>query len=156
MMRKLFVFLLLSIAVSGMAETIRDVFKAMPDSLMPYLTTNNRLDMIDFMDAKMKAEVTNKLDGESEMLFLSDDSLSIKMSDALTLELKVEKLSTPLPHNVGATHVLRMKRVYHVSHDRTETILTSYDTKSWKVLSTVVLSSTLQRRDEEINNKKQI
>ena len=37
---------------------IRDVFKQMPDSLMPYLTGNNRLDFIDFMDSNMKASVT--------------------------------------------------------------------------------------------------
>ncbi|MBR6998224.1 MAG: DUF3256 family protein, partial [Prevotella sp.] len=40
-----------------------DLFKAMPDSLMPYLTKNNRLDMIDFMEANMKAEITNQLEG---------------------------------------------------------------------------------------------
>ena len=34
---------------------IRDVFKQMPDSLMPYLSQNNRLDFIDFLDANMKA-----------------------------------------------------------------------------------------------------
>ena len=146
-MRKLLVILLISVAAIGQAQTIRDAFKAMPDSLTPYLTANNRLDMLDFMDAKMKAVVTNELDGQTEMLFLSDDSLSIKMSNALTLELKVEQIDT--------TTVLRLKRIYHVNHDRAQTILTRYDTSTWQALSTEVLSSTLQRRDEEIKNKYQ-
>ena len=36
---------------------MRDVFKQMPDSLLPYLTQNNRLDFIDFMDSNMVAIV---------------------------------------------------------------------------------------------------
>ena len=130
------------------AQTIREVFKTMPDSLTPYLSNNNRLDMLDFMEAKMKAVVTNELDGESEMIFLSDDSLSVKMSEALRIELWQEKVDT--------VSVLCMKRVLLVSNDRSETVLIRYNASSWQVLSTEVLSSTLQRRDEEINNKKAI
>ena len=38
---------------------MRDVFNHMPDSLMPYLSHNNRLDFIDFIDSNMKSEVRN-------------------------------------------------------------------------------------------------
>ena len=130
------------------AQTVRDMFKAMPDSLTPYLTDNNRLDMLDFMDAKMKAVVTNQLDGETEMLFLSDDSLAVKMSDALTIELGMEHVDT--------TAVLRLKQVYRVSNDREQIVLTRYDSTTWQVLTTEILSSALLRRDEEISNKKPI
>ena len=50
-------------AQSTEEPTMAALFKAMPDSLMPYLTKNNRLDMIDFMEANMKAEITNQLEG---------------------------------------------------------------------------------------------
>ena len=63
--------------VSAQDVTIRDIFKQMPDSLMPYLSQNNRLDFIDFLDSNMKAEVRNALGGLSEMMTLADDSLSI-------------------------------------------------------------------------------
>ena len=66
---------------------IRDVFKQMPASLLPTLSENNRLDMLDFMDSKMKAEVTNRLGGKSEMTSLTDSTLTIRMSSALTIEL---------------------------------------------------------------------
>ena len=75
---------------------IRDVFKQMPDSLMPYLSQNNRLDFIDFLDANMKAEVKNRLGGTSEMLGLSSDSLSIRMSSSLRTDLFLMPLSTPV------------------------------------------------------------
>ena len=75
---------------------IRDVFKQMPDSLMPYLTQNNRLDFIDFMDSNMKAVVTNRLTGTSEMTALTDDSLSIRMSDGLRVDLLLMTLDEPI------------------------------------------------------------
>ena len=85
--------LFLILTISGRAEDVRmkDVFRLMPDSLLPTLSANNRLDMIDFMDSKMKAEVTNLLGGKSEMTALSDDSLTIRMSDALTVQMLLLK-----------------------------------------------------------------
>lgn len=67
--------------------TIGDLLKQMPDSLMPLLTKNNRLDMLDFLDAKMKAEVNNRLGGTSEMTYVSSDSLSIRMNDVERADL---------------------------------------------------------------------
>ena len=66
---------------------MRDVFKQMPDSLLPYLSENNRLDFIDFIDSKMKAEVRNRLGGTSEMTVLTDSTLSIRMSKALQIDM---------------------------------------------------------------------
>ena len=54
---------------------------------MPYLSKNNRLDFIDFLDSGMKAEVKNSLGGTSEMLSISSDSLSIRMSESLRVDL---------------------------------------------------------------------
>ena len=48
--------------------TVRDLLKSMPDSVIPYLTENNRLDMIDFMESNMDAVVTNTLGGKSQLL----------------------------------------------------------------------------------------
>jgi len=69
------------------AQTLKDAFKQMPDSLMPYLTTNDRLDFIDFLDSGMKAEVTNQMGGTSEMTALTADSLSIRMSESLRVDM---------------------------------------------------------------------
>ena len=62
-MKKLYTFI--SVALLGMAplfgQTAKDCFKAMPDSLTPLLTEVNKADCIDFLESKMKAEVTNRL-----------------------------------------------------------------------------------------------
>ena len=91
------VFLALIVSQASAQELkIRDVFKQMPDSLMPNLTQNNRLDFIDFIDSDMKAEVTNMMGGVSEMTALTDDSLSIRMSDALRVDMLLFDLDVPV------------------------------------------------------------
>lgn len=96
MKRWLMVALIATIIGQASAQEIRDVFKQMPDSLMPYLSANNRLDFIDFLDSGMKAEVTNKTGGTSEMTALTDDSLSIRMSDALRVDILLMTLDKPV------------------------------------------------------------
>ena len=66
---------------------MREVFLQMPDSIMPYLTENNRLDFLDFMDSGMKAEVRNELGGRSVMTALTDQNLSIQLSEVVRLDL---------------------------------------------------------------------
>ena len=68
-------------------QNMKELFKSMPDSIIPLLTKNNRLDMIDFLEAKMRSVVTNKLDGETEMTAISNDSITIKLTDVLQIEM---------------------------------------------------------------------
>lgn len=136
-------FILYLFSVSASAQTVREAFKAMPDSLVPYLTANNRLDLMDFMDAKMKATVTNLLDGQTEMTFLSDDSLSIRMSDALTVEMKSQQADT--------VTVVSLKRVYQTREGERQAVLTRYDARTWQELSpATVIESTLPKFDEKV------
>ena len=133
----------LSLITSAYGQTVREAFKAMPDSLMPYLTANNRLDLMDFMDAKMKAVVTNLLEGQTEMTFLSDDSLSIRMSDALTIEMKTQKVDT--------VTVVILKRVYNTREGQRQAVLTRYDARTWQELApATVIESTLPKFDEKV------
>ena len=90
--------LLLFACHAGSAQelALRDVFRQIPDSLMPSLSVNNRLDFIDFMDSNMKASVRNQLGGTSEMTALSDDSLSIKVSEALRVDMLLLTLDEPM------------------------------------------------------------
>ena len=89
-------WLLAFCSASAQDMKIADVFRQMPDSLMPYLTENNRLDFIDFLDSNMKAEVRNKLGGTSEMTSLSDDSLSIRMSESSRIDMFLMTLDEPI------------------------------------------------------------
>lgn len=67
----------------------RDALSQMPDSIIPYLSKNNRLDLIDFMDSGMKARVQNSFDGYTELVALADDSLTLRLNEASVLKLYV-------------------------------------------------------------------
>ena len=123
------------------AQNVRELFKTMPDSLAPYLTVNNRLDMMDFVDAGMKAIVTNQLGGDTEMTFLSDDSLSVKMNSAFLLDLKIQKQDT--------TTVVCLKRTYLTQKGQYEVVSQTF-TSYWRPLSKPVVESTLSKRDDEL------
>ena len=122
-----------TIGESAGAQTIAGLFKQMPEELMPYLTTNNRLDMIDFMDAHMKAEVTNLLEGKSEMTALSDSALTVRLSDALTVDMQ---LATR-----GDSTVVRLTKTYHTLSRQTEVVTYCYST-DWRLIDGPYTEST--------------
>lgn len=68
---------------------IRQWFAAMPDSVMPLLTKNNRLDFIDFVDCGMKAVVTNRLDGKSRLDTLTNDYLLVSYTSSCEVAMKL-------------------------------------------------------------------
>ena len=76
-----------SVSVVFDATTMDYCFRHIPDDVLPTLSENNRLDMLDFMESKMKAEVTNRLGGKSEMTLLTDTTLTIRMSEALKVDM---------------------------------------------------------------------
>ncbi len=145
MKRSLIIFLIsqFSFLISP-AQNVREVFKSMPDSLAPYLTTNNRLDMIDFMDAKMKSVVTNLLEGETEMLALTDDSLSVRLNKSVLMDLWLEPVDTG--------RVVCMRKTYQVA-DRLQQVVDERFSLQWQPISKKTTVSTLLRRDEEIKKK---
>ena len=125
-----------------------DVFKQMPDSLMPYLTTNNRLDFVDFMESGMKAEVTNMMGGVSEMTALSDDSLSIRMSEALRVDMLLLTLDEPLD---SIRQVVVMAETFLVDSIYGKTVCHNYTT-NWQSLADVTIpwSAAQQKRIESL------
>jgi len=125
-----------------------DVFKQMPDSLMPYLTTNNRLDFVDFMESHMKAEVTNIVGGVSEMTALSDDSLSIRMSEALRVDMLLLTLDEPLD---SIRQVVVMAETFLVDSIYGETVCHTFST-NWLPLADTAIHWTAaqQKRIESL------
>lgn len=92
-MKKLYTFFI-SVFVGGMTPlfgqmTAKDCFKAMPDSLAPLLTEVNKADCIDFLESKMKAEVTNRLGQKSEMTELAPDYIRMQMTSRSFWQMKM-------------------------------------------------------------------
>ena len=96
---------------------MQEVFKAMPDSLIPYLSQNNRLDMIDFMESGMEAKVTNQLGGKSTMTALNDRYLSIRLNEATRCEMRLLPVSTPVD---SLSQIICLVRTYGVEGQESE------------------------------------
>ena len=76
-------------AMAVVAQNMKSVFIAMPDSVLPLLTKVNKEDCIDFLASNMKAEVTNRFGNKVEMKALTDDYVQIQTSAVSTLEMKL-------------------------------------------------------------------
>jgi hypothetical protein len=69
------------------------VLKQIPASIVPYLSENNKLDMIDFLDSNMKAEVTNMLEGKTELQKLTERTAVLQLNEATRLDLRLLDVS---------------------------------------------------------------
>ncbi|MBR1547332.1 MAG: DUF3256 family protein [Prevotella sp.] len=110
MMRRLHIVSLLLLLLPALAAaqvSLRDFFKQMPDSIVPYLSTNNRLDMLDFWDSNMKVDVKNDLDGRSQLVALSDTALTLKLNSAYQMQMVMLDVSTPVDSVAKIVCVIR-------------------------------------------------
>ena len=129
-MRKITFLLLALICLDSFAQTtMRDVLKAMPDSMVPYLSANNLLDMIDFSDTNMDAVVTNSLGGRSQMNKLTDDFVSIRLNESSDIAMRLLHVDTPVD---SAQKIVCMVSTYGT--DIRESTISFYSLK-WKPLS---------------------
>lgn len=81
MKRLLFSFLLLlSVAWASAQTDINVVFVSMPDSLLPLLTRNDRLDLLDYHKAGMEARVTNLMGGTTTLLERNDTTICLQLT----------------------------------------------------------------------------
>jgi len=138
-------FLCITSACSAQELALRDVFRQMPDSLLPTLTQNNRLDFLDFLDAGMKAEVKNRLGGTSVMTVLTSDSLSLQVSASLRVDMLLLPLAEPLD---SVNQIVVVGETYLADSVYGETTV-RYFTIDWKPLPVPPLSENQQKRIEE-------
>ena len=135
----LFLLFFLLAAPSLMAQTMRDILRQMPDTLVPLLTRNNLLDFPDYIDSQMKAELSNRLTGTSEMLQLTDDYTVIQTSPASTIQLKL------LPK--GKAKIICLVRTYFANDSIGDSQFSFY-TSEWKPMKASKMF-TLSREHNE-------
>ena len=80
MKRFLPLIITLALGQALQAQKMRDVFAAMPDSVLGIMTKNNRLDCIDFIENDMEAKVRNRFDGFSVLKALTVDYLDLQLT----------------------------------------------------------------------------
>lgn len=119
----LLLLLLTTVQASG-ARRMRDVFAAMPDSVLNLMTKNNRLDCIDFIENNMEAKVRNRFDGYTVLKTMTDDYLDLQLTASCRVEMKLLPVADSLNY-------ICMVRTY--SAPEQESMVTMY-TQDWKPL----------------------
>ena len=129
MYKTVFIFLIIQISsfCSVRAQTMRDILQQMPDTILPLLSRGNLLDFPDYLDSQMKAELSNRLGGTSEMLILTDDYTAIQLSKASSIQLKL------LPH--GKKKIICAVRTYTACDTIHDSQIQFYQA-DWKPLKT--------------------
>lgn len=84
---------------------MRDVFAQLPDSVLPYMTRNNRLDCIDFIENGIEARVKNRFDQHVVLDTLSGDFLRIQTSTSSYVEMKLVPLDGDTAICVNRTYM---------------------------------------------------
>ena len=145
----LFVVLTLPTNLSAESKTtVGDVFATMPDSLMPYLSKNNRLDLIDFAKAGMKSEVNNAFDGSTELLKLTDNYMKLQLNSQTTVEMRLIKADSLLADSADyVLYVVKTCRTSDAGHSEVRKF-----TSKWMPLS---LSLSLKDRVGDMMMRKQ-
>ena len=93
----LFIALVSFFANISQAKDIREIWLSMPDSVITYLNKNKRIEMVDYIDMKVRADVKNALEGTSVMDTLTHDFLQVTLNEACTLQMRT------LPNEEGDT-----------------------------------------------------
>ncbi len=106
------------------AQTMKEVFLAMPDSVLPLLDKDNRADCVDFLASKMQAKVRNAFDEFSYMDTLTTDYAFLRLTPQSTVSLKL------LPVN-DSTRIVCMVRTFR--SDAADSQVAFY-TSDWKLL----------------------
>lgn len=105
-------------------SSITDAWKAMPDSLVPYLNANVRAEMADTYKPDANVPVKNLLDGNSTMTQLADGIATIQLNAATRMQMM-------LLHTPDSTNIICVARTY--GEPAAESCVEFYTT-SWQLL----------------------
>ena len=155
-MKKLMLALVLATTLtqaSAQSTTLRDVFEQMPDSLMPYLSKNNRLDFIDFIDSGMQAEVKNQLGGTSQMLSLGQDSLTIRMNPSLLTHMLLMDSTVVMIETFTVDSIYGQSRVHYYNLQWQPIAAPQLSQAQSQRISRLEMQNILKRDDELLNKR---
>lgn len=138
---------------SAQSIQIRDAFREMPDSLMPYLSKNNRLDFIDFLDSNMKAEVKNKLGGTSQMLSIGADSLVLRMSPSLRVDLLAIDSTLVMVETFTVDSIYGQSRVHYYSSEWQPVAAPAFSLAQEQRINRLQLQNIVKRDDDLLKER---
>jgi len=105
-MKQIAIITMLLMMTAGVhAQTMKQIFSSVPDSLMPTLTKNDRLDCIDLIENNMQTEVNNQLKGKTRLTRLTDNLAKLQLSSLS--EMQFSKLPTDTGYVICVVHSVK-------------------------------------------------
>lgn len=86
--RALISLLFLTVSVTAGAKSMRELWLTIPDSLMPYVDKNHRIEMVEFLGMNLRGDVDNLFGSKSEMDTLTNDYAALTLNEAMEVQLK--------------------------------------------------------------------
>lgn len=112
------------------AQDMRTVWLSMPDTLTGFLNSKQRTDMLNVMDMDIHGDADNALSGKSSIKTLTENYMSVKMSESSILQIR------KLPHEKDS--LLCVAKTYLAPQK--ETTIGLYEASTWKKIGDVVFS----------------
>ncbi len=125
-MKYVMMFVLAMFVTPVLAQTMKEVWNTMPDSIMPLLSRNNRLDCVDYWEAGQQGDVKNRLEGKVAILFMNEDSLAVADTELSSYEMKLKRSAGGSVQKIFVRHNVKIGDV----KDWTERVF-SFD---WQLL----------------------
>lgn len=112
---------LLTPACSAQAKkTMREVWVTMPDSVIPYLNHNLRVELVDYWEMKADAKVKNRLDGDTKLVKMSDNYMELKLNESTDASIRL--LSTG-----DSTYIICMVKTFKAPAEESSVMFFSSD-----------------------------
>lgn len=113
-----------ALTISVNAKSLRELWTSMPDSILPVLDKNMRLEMVELMDMGVKPEVKNLLGENCVMDTLTSDFLQVASSEVSSLQLKL------LPQDSGDS-ILCVVKTFQAPEKESEV---AFYNQAWQVV----------------------
>lgn len=115
------------LTISGQAQSLRDCWLNMPDSVMPTMGKNQRLELVELLDMGVKAEVKNLLGEDCSLDTMSCDFLQLSSSRSSVLQVKL------LPMDSTKDSLLCVVKTFMGTEKESEL---HFYTRQWKEMGT--------------------
>lgn len=116
------IILCLFLAVAGgQAQNMGKYFVSMPDSMMPYLSKEQRKELMDYDKMSIKSVVVNSMGDTTKVDTITNDFMQIRCNSSRKLQMKV------LPQRNQADSIICLVNTYY--GPAAESVIEYYDTK---------------------------
>lgn len=130
----------MAVCTVSQAQDMKEIFTEMPDSILPLLSRNDRLDCVDFIENGIENTVINALKGQSRLTFLSPSIAKVQLSEQV--EVQLNKLNTSTQND--GDYIICM--IHSVKANICNSVIKFYN-KDWKPLGASQFIKTFQTED---------